>query len=480
MSDPLQPDIPARAPSAEAALTNRSGVVEPPADNLPSAGDTMDALFKEEMGREPEVLDNTPDRDRERAAAAQAEELKIASEVPDSDPIENDPDPDANPDKIEDKTEEKPSETAAKAEETTKTDPDKTKSKDFLDDLLPKAEKSEEKPAEKSEADPYESVKLRSDASEKTKDTFAELKRIAKEREQAAKEEAAKVKAEFEAAQKELADFREKTAKLPENVEQELKELREFRATFATEQDPEFKQKYDGRIEANNDAVFEILKKNGLKDELVAQVKQLPKDEQIDQITRWADKLTAREKLAITAKLADNENIESQRKAALDEVRAKAEKVLAEKAEAPVKSQQQMLSEVVETLKPVLPQLPFLLAKEIPATATPKEKEEAEKHNTAAVEAQNLMKGFLLADDARTKGLLALAGVLAPRYRAEAAAQKERADGLQKELDAIKAAGKISRTAHSSAPSDKVDPVDINMSADEALEQAWKKMSGGA
>lgn len=471
-----------RAPSAEAALSNRDGIVEPP-DGLPSAGDAMDELFKNEFGREPDLLDHTPDRDRDKTQSV--EEITTASEIPDADPIDDDGEGDGGADEKEAAekavaekaaADEKAAAEKAAAEEKAggKTD----KPKDFLDDLLGDKEKPKTETPPQDGADPYEAIKLRSDASDKTKDTFAELKRLAKEREQNAKAEAEKIKAEFEAAKKEAEELRAKTASLPDNAAEELKALREFRATFDVERDPEFVKKYDEKISANDEAVYATLRKNGLKEKHIEAVKQMPKEERIDQISAWAEKLTAREKLVITAKLADNENIESQRQAELSEVKAKADKILAEKQEAPTRSRRQFLNEVVENLKPLLPQLPFLAVKDIPDTAPPQEKEALTKHNTEAASLQQLMRGFLEDDTPRTRGLMALASVMAPRYRSELTATKAKLEEAHKEIEKLKSAGRLSRTARSAAPEGKAAPVNLDMSADEALEAAWQSMQG--
>lgn len=464
MADNLQPDIPAgRSPQMESAVSNKTGIVLPP-ENVEDATSALDSAFKEQFGRDPSQTDNTPDRDREQDPNA---EITSASEVPDEpDTAEEVETPPEGEQKPEPKPDEKPEEPAGD---------------DLMDKLLGKevAPKPDTKPADpKPDEDPYKDIKLRSDASDKTKTTFEDLKRSARERE-------ARARADADAAKKEAAELKQKLEEAakksaPEGYEKELQELREFRATFDAERDPVFNKKFEERRERNNSTIFETLKRNGLKDDVIEKVKALPYDQQVEQISRWADKLQGRDKLAVSGRLADNENVEADRQAALAEVKTKATEILAKKGEAPARSQEAFVQEAVATLKPVLPKLEFLHPKDIPATATPKEKADLEKHNAGAIESQRLLLGFLQDDSAKSRSLLALAGILAPRYRAELQAVKAELEAARKELGSIREAGRLSKTSRSSATAAGAAPkIDLfNTTADDAMEKGWQAMQG--
>ena len=448
-------------------VANRQGLVTPP-DNVEDAGSAMDDLFKEQMGRDPNALDDTPDRDREKMTP---EEIKTASEIPemDEEPV------------LEEATEETNELSEEKVEEP--------KKKSFLDDLLPddeivptgeeskeEAPKSEE---QEEEQDPYESQKLRSDASERTKETFEKLKQTARERENAAKAEVSKLKSNLEELQKEVATLREKTTSLPEDVQSELEELRAYRLAHDTENDPTFREKFDSRREANESTIYDILRRGGLKEAVLEQLKDLSYEERVEHITRWADKLSPREKLLINSRLSDNESIELERSRALEETKANASKILSERKGPSSEEQQQVfIKEVVATLKPVLPNVPILHPKEIPSTASPKEKEALESHNAKAAEYQGQLLNFLQDQTPSTKGVLALAGILAPHYRAQLQATQAQLKTAQAELAKIKNAGKLSRLSTSSASpkGNGVGPL-LDMNADEALDEMWKSMN---
>lgn len=466
MADALQPDLPSRSAMAEAALSNKNGIVLPP-DNVEDATSALDNLFEDELGRAPTTLDNIADRDRDKATDRQ---IETAEEMPEAEPPVTEEvvtSEMASNDKPE--TPEETIQPEASAQEEPQPD-------DLLTKLLGKEEKVETTPETPTEEDPYDKVKLRSDASEKTKNTFEELKRTAKDREMKARTEAEQARKELQELRAKVEELSKKT--VPDNIEAELRELREFRATFDAERDPEFQQKFSSRLEQNNGTIFETLKRNGLKDELVDQVKSMPYDQQVEQIARWAEKLSPRDKLLITARLADNENIESDRQSALREIKSKADQILAEKRNAPVRNQDQFVEEAVRTLKPVLPQVPFLHPKEAPANATPAIKAEIERHNAVAAESQKMLLSFLQDDSARTRSILALAGVLAPRYQAQLKEAEGRVKALEKELSSIREAGRLSKTTRSSATAERAAPrVDVfDTNAEDAMEEAWKAM----
>ncbi len=456
-------------------VTNRQGLVTPP-DNVEDSGSAMDEMFKEQMGREPNALDDTPDRDREKMTP---EEIKTASEIPEMEE-----------EQVFEEVAEETNEVAEETNELSEEKVEEPKKKSFLDELLPddeivptgeeskeEAPKSEEQ--EEEQPDPYESQKLRSDASERTKETFEKLKQIARERENAAKADVSKLKGNLEELQEEIATLREKTTSLPEDVQSELEELRAYRLANDTENDPTFREKFDTRLEANETTIYDILRRGGLKENVLEQLKDLSYEERVEHITKWADKLSPRERLLINSRLGDNESVELERSRALEETKANASKILSDRKGPSSEEQERIfVEEVVSTLKPVLQNVPILHPKEIPSTVSPKEKEDLEAHNAKAAEYQAQLLNFLQDQTPSTKGVLALAGIMAPHYRAQLQATQAQLKTAQAELDKIKSAGKLSRLSTSSASpkSNGVGPL-MDLNADEALDEMWKSMN---
>lgn len=326
------------------------------------------------------------------------------------------------------------------------------KPKGLLDGLLAKpaaeaAAPAAEKPA--ATEDPYGTVKLRSDASPKTRETFDELKRVAKEREAAARQEAEAAKQSLSELQNKVAELEKRT--VPDEVQNELKELRAFRAQFDTQNDPEFRSKFDARVDQNYESVYSKLTAHGFPASELAKLKAFSQADRDAAIENLLPKLPSLDRKYIEAKLFDNVNISEQREKALLEARQNADKLLAERKQAPAVQTAQRDAAVAEVLRPVLPKIPWLHVKEIPPTTAPEEKKRLEADNAFALQMQEALKTAIVDDSPRIRAEAAIAVPLAQYYQREFAKANERAESLQKQLDQIRSAGALSRTARSVA-----------------------------
>lgn len=435
-----------------------------PPQEVPDADDAMEQMFKEQFGRDPSAADDIPVKDRKDAA--------------DIDESGVDHDPDGSAATFEEEIVETPPEpSAAGGDESSATPPsdEAGKEESLLDTLLD----APAKPAETAPAaDPYEAHKVAANASEKTRDTFEKLKQAARERESAAREETKKIKDEAEALRQQLEEIKQKSTEPSEDLKKELEELRTFRRAYDTANDPEFRQKFDGRREANETAIYDVLKKGGLKDSVLEQLKGLPYEQRVDHIARWAEKLSPRDRLLVTSRLTDNETLELERAKAIDEAKTTATAALQTQQGPTTEEQEKVFVEgVVSALKPVLPSVDILQPKEVPANAPPKDKEALEAHNQLVAQRQSQLLQLIQDQTPATKGVLALAGILAPHYKAQVKSLKAEVAALNEQLAKIKKAGRFSQVA-GGAPVRGAGPDVLDMSAEEAMEEAWKRMNG--
>ena len=402
----------------------------PGSDVLPSstpdpvASEDLDNLFNDATKDAPPPEDPQADAKRESGINDSA---KPADEKPSSE-----------------KPEDKPAETKPADEKAG----DK---KSLLDDLL-----NAEKVEKKKEKDPYEDIKLRPDASPKTRETFENMKATAREREKAANDRAA-------ALEKTVAELSEKV-KLTEGktatpeIENELKELRAFRAQFDTENDPEFKSKYDTKLEQNYQTVYAKLKEHGLKDEVIATLKSLSQKERDENIETFLSKIPTTSRRLIESKLVDNVSVSEQRRAELEGVRAKADQILAERAKAPIETTQKLESEIATRLRPALEKVEWIRVKEIPPSVAGEEKARLEKANEFALFAQEQLRKAIVDHSSASRAEAALAVPLAYYYKAQSTDLATENAALKKELDGIRAASRTSRTARTSATPNPVAP----------------------
>lgn len=322
--------------------------------------------------------------------------------------------------------------------------------KSLLDDLL-----ISEK-VEKKEKDPYEDIKLRPDASPKTRETFENMKTTAREREKSANDRAAALEKTVSELSEKVKATEGKTA-TPE-IENELKELRAFRAQFDTENDPEFKSKYDTKLNQNYETVYSKLKEHGLKDEVIATLKSLSSKERDENIETFLSKIPTASRRLIESKLVDNVSVSEQRRAELEGVRAKADQILADRAKAPVETTQKLESEIATRLRPALEKVDWIRVKEIPASVAGEEKVKLEKENAFALFAQDQLRKAIVDHSSASRAEAALAVPLAYYYKAQSADLATENASLKKELEGIRAASRTSRTARTSASPNPVTP----------------------
>lgn len=320
------------------------------------------------------------------------------------------------------------------------------KKKGPLDNLLA-PDKPEAKPA--AAPDETDEIKLRSDASPKTRETFEQLKTTYKARVDVATQRAN----ELEARVKELEGKIATVPTVPPELEAEVKELRSFRAQFDTENDPTFKSKFDAKLEANYNDIYAKLTDHGLPAADLANLKGLPpaeRDVEIDGLLTKLEKSPASKRF-IEAKLIDNQAVLDQRKKELAEARANADTILKQKAQEPQVNLQQRVEGIGKILKPIIANLPWMHTKDIPATAGPEEKKALEAANAFALETQGYLKTAVLDDSIESRANAAIALPLAHHYKAQLDILTPKYDAVVKELNAIKAASRTSRTAQTAA-----------------------------
>jgi hypothetical protein len=300
----------------------------------------------------------------------------------------------------------------------------------------------------------YDDLKLRSDASEKTKESFEHQRARAIERETAVRTQLEERNRKLVELEAQITELSQKVGALTPETESELKELREFRALHDVSARPEFRERYDSRIEANNAAIHALLKSENMSDENIAKFKRLPEEARDVYLEKHVyPNLTPGQRRTIEGKLIANTSLAEERAQALAAARTDSDKILSEQKEAPRKLQQERNTAIANHLKPYLPQLPYLHTRVVPPTATAAEKTEIEAHNKLAVELQDNLRTAILDDSPQTRAESALAVVVARGLSNQIKAIAAERDSLKARLAAIdKASATGGRLGRSAAP----------------------------
>ena len=288
----------------------------------------------------------------------------------------------------------------------------------------------------------FDEVKLRADASTKTKDTFANLKKISTEAVRAERAEKAKLRAELE-------ELRSKatapaSTELAEDIKTELENLRKYKAEFDIENDPEFKKQIEARVEprkaSNYDAIYDVLRSHSLPESEVKALKELSEADRVASIGDFVDKLPRMSKMKIEAKLLDNLNLDDERSRAVTEARDKAAANRAQFREAPEKVREQTTAEIKQAAEQFRTHDVFKKA-EIAATVPPEDRKRLEAANAHADKLNKLYEEVVNDETPKGRAEAAFGLVLAHHFKAQLDAMTAEKAKLTTELADIKKRG---------------------------------------
>lgn len=330
-------------------------------------------------------------------------------------------------------------------------------------DNLPKPE---EKPTIK---DNLDEVALPPYSKPKTTDSFNEVKKRARETITARDAEIARLNQELAAREEKLKGA------LPTEATKELEELRTFRRSVDIENDPEFRGRFDGKIETNNNAIMSKLSEAGMGQEQIDAIKKLGGPEQVD----WEPllpKLPVALRRFIETKLVQNEDLRTEKKDTVTQARKDPSIFEKQKVE-------QRSKVLVETANQHLSKLAWTVEKPIPANATPEEKAKLTAANAVAKQAQGLVQDALKDYNPATFAELAVGTAFAHKFKSDleastaeksklaenlAKVEKER-DALKTELAKIKSASSTHRGSTITPPPAPANPFQRGADALDAL-----------
>lgn len=338
---------------------------------------------------------------------------------------------------------------------------------------------TEDKPAAEEE-DPVikalNAVNIRADASQKTKDTFNNLKQLSAAGIKAAKAEIARIKTEqaklIEDARKAAIEEAKKAGELPDDVKNELEELRRLRARVDVESDPKFKEQFDAKRDANLEEIYGVLAQYGLKESELKVLRGLNEAEKIENITELAAKLPPASKLKIEAKLFDNLNLSDAREKALKDAREQAQKLHAER-EQQTKAQQEQQTKAVQDAVATYKANALFKKADIPATTPAEEKKRLEAQNAFVDKLDKLFTEVVNDANPQAKVEAAFGLVLAHKFKSDLDAANAKLAAVQKELDGIKKrSGVTDKGRLVNVPSDKSGqkPASVDMDAGGSLD----------
>jgi hypothetical protein len=322
-------------------------------------------------------------------------------------------------------------------------------------------------------------------------------------------EEKAKRLAELE---QQLSTVKSSDPTTDEKVKAQLDELAMYRRRYELDNDPELREKFDTRIEAQESAIVDHLKKRGATDELVKLIQNeggwarfassnntmtLPDEDGGTRQVSMAElaetivnALPLGERKAIEAAMMDQIQTQSAKKLHYEDQVKKAKEYFSKRDEEGKKAaadQQRQIEEArksVEKWQSEVEQSDWLKDKELPAKATTEQKQAIQEHNRYNAQLRSLLKKAVSTTD--LNGMLEIVHDSVRYYdeRRNTASLKREVDSLRAELQAKQAELDKFKGASRSVP--RAGSVSSNASAPTAtekrprsLEEAFDRLSRG-
>lgn len=319
-----------------------------------------------------------------------------------------------------------------------------------------------------------DNIKAPDDVSPKNLVNFNKLREVAKH----FKTEASRIP-ELE---QQLAELQQKvhTAVAPDSILKELEEHRQFRKIFDTENDPEFKKQYDEKLKNLDEDVLSILTKNGLPQETAEKLRangldKIPAD--------WWEKtvlpkLSFLDRERIQKRLGERADIADQKFKEIENFRSKRDEFYQQEQQKLVQAYEEEQTQINQHVDVLTKDVPWARYMDVPPNAKPEEIKQIEAHNAEVADLEARFTEALYPKTPSARAEVAAAAVasiklssavndLATRLRDS----NSKAEKLQKELEAIRSAGR----SPSARPAGKKSATEADgtnkLSDEDAIEQ---------
>lgn len=421
----------------------------------------------------------------------------------------------AEPSELEKKLEEKQTakDEAAKEEEISRESLRKMFDKNPEKEKAKSADKEEAKsevddvPEEELQVLPYDKPKT----AKRINALLAKIKQV-ESRETDTRKQAEEKAKRLSELEQELSTVKSANPATDEKIKAQLDELAMYRRRYELDTDPELKEKFDTRIETQEVAILDHLKKRGATDELVKLIQNeggwarfassnntmtLPDEDGGTRQVSMAElaetiinALPLGERKAIEAAMMDQIQTQSAKKLHYEEQVKKAKEYFSKRDEESKKAmadQQRQIEEArksVEKWQSEVEQSDWLKDREVPAKATPEQKQAIQEHNRYNAQLRSLLKKAVSTTD--LNGMLEIVHDSVRYYdeRRNTASLKREVDSLRSELQAKQAELDKFKGASRSVP--RAGSVSSNATAPSAaekrprsLEEAFDRLSRG-
>jgi hypothetical protein len=291
----------------------------------------------------------------------------------------------------------------------------------------------------------------------------------------------------------EAEQLRQKVSELeqrPTQTPDDYEELKKFRAIFDTENDPEFKSKYDQPIATAKENIYGILKKNGASDDVIKSIEEAGGPDKISQ--EWwkkqaIDKLPLTDAERLKRDLVNVIDLKEGREKEIGDTAEKRDEFLQRRQTELVENFQKTNEEIYKHTAEITKDIPWAQYKEVNPNDTPEAQQEILKHNAMVDDLSSKFNAALWPQTPQQRADVAAAAsgfhvaVNQLRHEQETrAALQSKVDALSKELTALKNAGRMPKANPTPSNAKTTSSVSdrIKMSASDAIDLGLDEASG--
>ena len=254
----------------------------------------------------------------------------------------------------------------------------------------------------------------------------------------------------------EAEELRQKLAQVeqtPTQTPTDYEELKKFRAIFDTENDPEFKSKYDVPIQSAKENIYNILKKNGASDDVISSIEKAGGPDKISQQwwkTQALDKLDLTDSERLKKSLVDVIDLKEGRQKEIGDTAEKREEFLKARETQKVEQFYEQNKVIQEHTNRIIKDIPWANYREVKPTSTMEERSEIQKHNAAVTELSKRFNAALWPTNPQERSEVAAAAVASHVLSEQLRLEQSSISKMQAELkrltaenNSLKNAGRI-------------------------------------
>jgi len=291
--------------------------------------------------------------------------------------------------------------------------------------------------------------------------------------------------AKRQAAEAEI--LRQKLAESQQQAPPDYDELRKFRATFDLKNDPKFKEKYDTPLKQSAESIYGLLRKHKAEEDVIKSIEDAGGPGKVSK-SWWKknaiDRLAATDDGYVDARRLENallqiDDIEASREQDLEMASQNQEAWMQQRQAEQQEMQQQESQQVYGYVQDLTKDVPWARYQEIPPGATAEQVQRIQAHNEGVKDLESKFNSALYPKSSSERAAIAAAATLSHvvtnqlRYeQSQSAKLQQQIAQLTKELNSIKASGKMPRSSVSGQTSSKSGNVNdrIKMSASDAID----------